>query len=94
MTTKPDLPPPADTASSFSDAPGAAIAGNPVAEARLDCLLAQLAGLYAGVAVPSQALESLEQRFERESRQLGEQDLEWLAAAGPLFPRSDLKEKN
>ncbi|MGI4847648.1 MAG: hypothetical protein ACRYGK_05870 [Janthinobacterium lividum] len=58
------------------------------AERQLDDMLAELAAAYERQPVPPSALERLEQRFKRESRQLSEQDLQWLAAAGTLTPQS------
>lgn len=85
MTKKPDLTLPAANA---------AAAPSGAASARLDVLLTELAATHSELPVPQEALARLEQRFKRESRLLTEQDLEWLAAAGPLFPLSDLKEPN
>lgn len=57
-------------------------------EARLDQLLGDLAAAYDAQHPPAGAVERLKRRLQAEGRMLSDNDLDWLAAAGPASAQS------
>ena len=55
-------------------------------DAPIDRALDALRAAYQRVPVPARGVEGVLQRLRAENRRISDQDLDWLAAAGPAEP--------